>query len=254
MTITSKNNIIIKEILKNVKDYVLLDTIKLINEALENDVYIEKIFIEEGKQFPQLPNKIKSEIFFVSRNIIELFSNVKTNIGIIAIAKYKPKPFSKLDTNFLVLDNVQDPGNVGTLLRSALGANFKTVFLIDCAKITNDKTFRSSVGSIFKLNLFELSKNEFIELHKKNKFRLLCADMNGENIFETKITKQIGLVLGNEGQGVSEEIRNLCERSISIPMQNKLESLNVSVSGSIIMYFITNGGKCECQVIANGII
>ena len=240
MEISSRNNEKIIELRKSVKDksLIVLDTPKLINEAISRGV-TPKAILATNKFENQFENSIT-----VTDSIIKLFSSVETSPGIIALIEYNKQALRPPNGTFLVLDTVQDPGNVGTLLRSAQGAGFNDVYLINCASITNNKVVRSAMGATFTLNLFEMQRNDFIKLAKENSLNLIMADMDGKDIFEEPITsKNVGLVLGNEGSGVSDDIAVLCKSSIKIPMQNNLESLNVAISGSIIMFQISYGGN-----------
>lgn len=246
--ITSKQNLIIKSLkkqkLKN-RFLLFLDNVKTIKEAFDFGLTCETILIEKEKlEKHKVFLEEKCDIFVVSNDIIKEFSTTKTPQGIIAVFKFENKNIVVPKKNFLVLDGLQDAGNIGTLLRSAIGANFKDVFLVDCASITNDKLIRSSMSAIFRLNTYELSRDSFITFAKQNKLNLVACDMQGENIFKTNnFSEQVGLVLGSEGQGLSKEIKQICKKSVSIPMENNLESLNVGVAGAIIMFEINNKGK-----------
>ena len=234
VVITSTQNERIKNIKKLLKDreYLFLDNPKLIYEAINSGRNLEYLIVKESYSGK---TDYGGEVIIVSENVFNIFSQTVNSQGIIGVLKLCKKTIDIPSGNFLILDEVQDPGNVGTLIRSALGANFKDVYLINCARIS-DKVVRSSMGAIFKVNVYECSKNEFINICKdKNMF---YADMNGENVYNKKFIKNIGIVIGNEGNGVSDEIKSICKGSISIPMANGLESLNASVAGSIIMYQI----------------
>ena len=110
--------------------------------------------------------------------------------------------------------------------------------MLDCVRKQNSKLVRSSVGAVFDSKVFEMTKQEFIDFANEHNLKLICCDMNGKNIFELKINSQVGVVVGNEGQGVSDEIARLCYKTVKIPMKSGIESLNAGVSGSIIMYQI----------------
>lgn len=237
--ITSVNNPLIKEIKKQkVKGLLFLDTPKLIDEAIKSGVKFTNILVEQNSKFDFLQNQ---NITVVSQNIIDSLTSVKTNKGIIAVAENYSKDFQYPNNNFLVLDGLQDPGNIGTLIRSALGANFCDVYLINCTSINNDKLIRSSMGAVFNVNCYELARENFIHLFNKNDLKLYCCDMNGKDVFDFKPNEKLGVVIGNEGNGVTKEIRGICFDTIKIPMANNLESLNAGVSGSIIMYQIAYG-------------
>lgn len=112
------------------------------------------------------------------------------------------------------------------------------MFLVDSVKITNSKLIRSSVGAIFKTKVISITRKNFINFAKSNSLQLIATDMDGENIFDFKCQGQIGLVIGNEGQGVCDEMMSLCTNKVKIPMKPGIESLNASISGAIIMYQI----------------
>lgn len=240
--ITSVNNPLIKELKKQkLKGLLFLDSPKLIEEVIKSGIIPEIVLIEKDKNFNFLKN---SFICYVSKNIIDLFSDVKTNQGIIAVIDLPKRQLEKPKGNFLVLDNVQDAGNVGTLIRSALGANFEYVYLLNCASLSNIKTVRSSMGACFKINIFECSREDFINQYNDWNLDLYYCDMNGQNIYNMDLSNNtLGIVIGNEGKGVSKEVKETCNNTIKLPMNNKLESLNAGVAGSIIMYQITYGGK-----------
>lgn len=239
--ITSKQNEIIKE-LKKQKDanrfLLFLDNPKTIEDGINANYKLKYLLIDSANQ--NLITKFQncSEIYLVSKDIIKMFSDVKTPQGIIGVFEFAQKNLKLPKSNFLVLDGLQDPGNVGTLIRSALGAGFSDIYLLNCASVTNSKTIRSSMGTFFKINLFETNITEFLEFAKTNNLLLFSADMGGKNIFEINLYENLGFVLGNEGSGVSKELLDASKEIVSIPMQNNLESLNVAVSGSILMYEI----------------
>lgn len=240
--ISSVNNPIIKDLKKQkLKGLLFLDSPKLIEEALKAGLNPSYILLEDGKQF----DFIKGYNYItVTKNIIEIFSNVETNQGLIMALTIPKRELEKPKSNFLVLDNVQDAGNVGTLIRSALGANFEYIYLLDSAKLSNIKTVRSSMGACFNTKIYECSKAEFVDMFSCFNSKLYYCDMNGENIYKKCFNNGIiGIVVGNEGKGVSNEIKQIAYGSLKLPMNPHLESLNAGVSGSIIMYQITYGGN-----------
>ncbi len=246
--ITSNKNPIAQKTIKIKKDgenFLFLENIKLICEAKDAGHKIMYVLIEK-KKFDyfktNFPFVLESELYIVSEDVLSKICDTKSPQGIVAVVEFHNKNPDKIESNFLVLENVQDPGNVGTIIRSASGTSFKDIFLIDCVSIFNQKVIRSTMGGIFKENLFSFkSLDDFLEYFKDNGFPLLVADMDGENLFEMKKMKEpFGVVIGNEGNGVSKQLKNLATKSISIPMKNGLESLNAGVSCSIITYFLDN--------------
>ena len=217
------------------KSLLFLDNVKIIKDAIKNNsIKIDCILTS----LDSLPFDFDGKIFKTDDKTIEQLSDTKTPQKVLCIAYYTQDVVVAPKTNFLVLDGLQDPGNVGTLIRSAFASGFSFVYLVDSVKKSNAKLIRSSVGAVFDSKVFELPREEFVAFSQKNNLNLLKCDMNGENIFNFKTDKQVGVVIGNEGQGVSKKISNLCKQSVKIPMMPGIESLNAGVSGSIIMYEI----------------
>ena len=217
------------------KSLLFLDNVKIIKDAIKNNsIKIDCILTS----LDSLPFDFDGKIFKTDDKTIEQLSDTKTPQKVLCVAYYTQDVVVAPKTNFLVLDGLQDPGNVGTLIRSAFASGFSFVYLVDSVKKSNAKLIRSSVGAVFDSKVFELPREEFVAFSQKNNLNLLKCDMNGENIFNFKTDKQVGVVIGNEGQGVSKKISNLCKQSVKIPMVPGIESLNAGVSGSIIMYEI----------------
>lgn len=237
--ITSVKNEQIKNLkqLKSQKDILCLDNPKLINEAINDGYQIICVLKTENINTSFSDNDI-----LVSENVLNIFTNTVTSQGVVAFIKYTKKQLKPPNGKFLILDNVQDPGNVGTLIRSAVGADFLDIYLINCAGVCLDKTVRSTMGALFKCNLYEV-KEDFIDILKSWDKEIYVADMNGQNLFCMEHNANVGVIIGNEGKGVNPKLRNIATTTISLPMQNNLESLNAAVSGSIIMYQITYGGN-----------
>ena len=144
----------------------------------------------------------------------------------------------------LVLDHIQDPGNMGTILRTAVAFGWTNIITIDCVDVYSPKVIRAISGQIFKLNIDDLTIDEFV-IHATGvgaaPLQIVIADIDGKAISRGdhwSSVSHIALVLGNEGAGVREEIRNLPHTKVSIPMQNDVESLNVAIAGSILMWYL----------------
>ncbi len=174
-------------------------------------------------------------ICVVSDKQLASLATTKTNQNIICICKKREVEINSVG-NALILDALQDPGNVGTLIRSAMAFGFEDVYLNDCADVYGEKVIRSSAGLSLTARLHVGDYNAI----KQNKIRIadlfLVADMNGENINKIRLPKKrIAVIIGNEGNGVSEGFLKLADNVVSIPMSGKVESLNAGVAGSIIM-------------------
>lgn len=218
----------------------LIEGIKIFEEALKEEFKFVKIFCTQEKYDEYNLKKFNCPIIVCSRDIIEYISTEKSPQGVIAIIQTKKFQFKKPSSNFLVLDSLQDPSNLGAIIRTAVATNFKDIYLINCCDIYNEKTIRSSMGNLFKCNFYDVKYEDIKDFTHK----MYIADMKGKNVFEVNNFDEIvGLVIGNEGHGVSKEIKNLVVNYFSIPMENNVESLNASVSAGILMYHITTRQK-----------
>lgn len=215
---------------------LFLDNFKIIKDAISSGLKPLYILLEDENK--NIFDNVSCPIYKVDSKTIEQLADSKTPQGVVCIMEYIQDIVEMPKTNFLVLDSLQDPGNVGTLIRTAFACGFEYLYLIDSVKATNSKLIRSSVGAIFHTKVISMTKNDFIKFAKNNSLQLVATDMEGENIFEFKSKSILGLVVGNEGQGVSDEIMNLCSKTVKIPMKKGIESLNASISGAIIMYQI----------------
>lgn len=168
--------------------------------------------------------------------IFDSISDTVNTQGVIATIKIEQKPFSK--GNCLILDGVADPGNVGTLLRTASATGFLDVFLCNCADVYSSKVVRSAMSAHFLLNLHVVDLENAFSMVKG--MDVYCADMGGEDVFDVKFEQPFALVLGNEANGVSQFSKDNSTKIVSLPMENQLESLNVSVAGGVLMYLSKN--------------
>ena len=135
----------------------------------------------------------------------------------------------------MVFDGLQDPGNVGTLMRTAVACGFSDIYAVNCVDIYSPKVLRSAMSAHFCLNLHE--SNSLSEVFESlDGFEIIACDMSGESVFKRKFENNVALVLGNEGNGLSQYSKSNADYCVSLPMENGFESLNVAVAGSVIMY------------------
>ena len=204
-----------------------LTTLLVAEEELEN--YLD--IIEEDKTI------------IVTESIINKLSFTKSPQNVIGIAKQNT--FDKKDVSkVLVLDTLQDPGNVGTLIRSALAFDYDKIYVSESTvDVYNEKVIRASQGAIFKINIVKKELNEIYRILKKNEFEILVTSLTNNSIYleEVTIKDKFAIVLGNEGNGVSEVSLKNATSVVKIKMGEEIDSLNVAVAGSIVMY--TLGGK-----------
>ena len=221
----------------------LIEGEKVIKEALREGL-VQNLIIDEtrSQEFSALIQENDSKVILVTPEILSSLSSATTCQGIVAVVRIqKSKPID-VNKNLLVLDHLQDPGNLGTIIRSGVASGHLEIILVESVDPYNDKTLRSTSGTIFYPNFTKMKQDEFIEFAKSNKLNILLADMDGQNIFESKndFSSPYALVIGSEGQGVSNNIRELPHKKIAIPMNKEVESLNAGVSASVIMFNLAN--------------
>lgn len=236
--INSRTNKIISNLKKlsnkkyrKLQNECLIEGEKLIKEAINSGVNVKQLIVEQNKTFNINCNALTC---VVSNSVMKYLSDSVTSQGIIAVidTNYQYKSNS---SRFLVLDNLQNPDNFGAIIRTAVATNFNKIYAINCVDRFNSKVLRSCMGTLFRCEIIESNYQQIKELSNNND--IYYADMNGENVFSIKnFSNNIGLVIGNEGNGISEEIKNITTKTLSIPMLNNVESLNASVSAGILMY------------------
>ena len=222
---------------KKENDFLLfLDNQKIISDAISQGAKPILALATSEDKLLDMP----CEKYLTSKSVISNLADVKTPQGVVVMLEYHQDVVKTPKHNFLVLDGLQDPGNAGTLIRSALAFGIECVFILDGVKVTNPKLIRSSAGAVFNIPVYNMLRDEFISLAKKENLTLAKTDMKGKNIFEYTLNEPLGIVIGNEGKGVSEQISKICCVSLTIPMHKGIDSLNAAVSGSIIMALLNN--------------
>ena len=205
----------------------------LVEEAIKSGL-IQTLFTTGVETYEGL------EIIQVSEDVMLKLSELHNSESVIAICN-KPD-FVHLSKKVLILDGVQDPGNMGTLIRTAAAFGFHTIISENSVDYYNDKVIRSSQGAIFYVDLLEADRLEFLSKHSE--YHIYGTDvLEGMNIKEINFDfDYLAIILGNEGNGVREEVKQLVHTNINIPMI-ATESLNVGIAGGIIMYEVFKGEK-----------
>lgn len=180
-----------------------------------------------------------AKIFVVSDSVMQYVSDTVTPYGIAAVCKIPETDFSMPSGNALLLDGVCDPGNIGTIFRTAAACGFCEIYLLDTADIYSPKTVRSTLGALFKVKAYKVDEKQAVSLVESANSVVL--DMRGEDIFRTQIDTPVLFVLGNEAHGVRESIKKHINKAYSLPMKNEIESLNVAVAAAIAMYQTISG-------------
>ncbi len=205
----------------------LVENEHLVLEAIASE-RLKELYVTKPNQLDFQPQQVISEA--VAKRLSQTQS-LPEMIGVVS-----KENGTKLLGNVLVLEDLQDPGNVGTLFRSALSFGYQTIVLTNhSVDYTNDKIIRASQGALFHLNILELSLEQFMALVKADNYTLLASVVDGgQSIRDLKVNKH-ALLLGNEGSGLKKATEAYCDLRVTIPT-TAFESLNVAIAGSIMMY------------------
>lgn len=203
----------------------------LVLEAYKKGM-IKELILEQDEILP-----IDVDTIYVTNDIINYISELETPQNIMAVCK-KIEENEQLGNKILILDQIQDPGNLGTIIRSAVAFNIDTIILgNDTVDLYNSKVVRASQGLMFHLNIIKRDLKEIIPKLKENNYKIMGTKVTHGNSLKTIAkSEKFAIIMGNEGNGVQEEILDMCDEYIYIDMNEKCESLNVGVATSIILY------------------
>ena len=243
--ITSKANSVVKNAKKlHQKKYrkssYLIEGWHLFDEALQAGAKIEKIFAlaEYGDKLVDYPQTV-----FVTEEILFDLADSQTPQGIVAIVQKEEEQLPDLTSGkYLFLEDVQDPGNVGTMIRTADAAGFSGVIVSSkSADIYSLKTLRSMQGSHFHLTIYRMSVEAFVEEAKKSDLPILATTLsqNSKDYRELARLEDFALVMGNEGQGISPFMTEQADQLVHITMKGQAESLNVAIAAGILMFYLS---------------
>ena len=250
--ISSKDNAIIKHIAKlKEKKYraeyneFIVEGLRLIKEAVQENAEIKYIVVCDGCDNSEIiEGHLKYEMarldfIYVPQNIFKMISDVENPQGVLAVIGKKNNEEIKTNEDLiLALDDIQDPGNLGTILRTADSVGLKQILVSKgTADSYNPKVVRSTMGAIFRVNIVvcEDLKETLKELQNKE-YKVMITSLKAKNsIYNTNYNKKV-IVIGNEANGVSKEIQNIADEKVIIPMFGKTESLNASVATGVILY------------------
>lgn len=212
----------------------IVESIKIV-EQIPDDFECEFVFVNEDMK--DYKTNFKKIVF--SNKLFDKLSLLENPEGVSALLKIKKEKEISSD-KILLLDHMQDPGNLGTIIRSAEAFSFKDIILVNnCVDLYNEKTIRASMGSIFRLNFLEL---DIDDLKNFKDYKLILADMNGKSVDYYKSYDKIILAIGNEANGISKSLRDLSNDFVSIKMDGKIESLNAAIAASILMNNFSQSG------------
>lgn len=222
-----------------------VEGIKMIDE-IPDDWKINQIFVSEEfviKNNKYLDKFIDVEIVKVSDQVFKHISDTVTPQGIKVIVSEKEHGIQKIiqkeNPLIIIVENLQDPGNLGTIIRTADAANADGIILsCGTVELYNPKVIRSTMGSIFHLPIvFSQDLNEVIPLLQEKNIMTIATHLKGEIYpYSLDLTKGCALIIGNEGNGISDKIANKTDTYVKIPMLGKAESLNAAMAAGIVMY------------------
>ena len=251
--ITSKDNELIKHIKKlkdkkerDLSNEYIIEGIKLIQEAIQENAKIKQIIIcDDCEKTESIPKDLmyeiaKQECIYVTNKVFDSITEVMNPQGILAIIEKQSKEIQIDDKQdiILALDDIQDPGNLGTILRTADSIGLTQILVSKgTADSYNPKVVRSTMGAIFRVKIIECEDLvKTLKEIKKHKFEIVVSFLQTDNsIYDINYHKKV-IVIGNEANGVKKEIQDLADKKIKIPMLGKTESLNASVATGIILY------------------
>ena len=253
MVITSKDNDFVKHVkkLKEKKfreeyNEFLVEGIKMIEEAINEDAVIKHIVVcDDCKTQSSIPSDLLYEIakydcIYVTEKLFKYLSEVQNPQGILAIVE-KNNHVTDIDYQadiIVALDDVQDPGNLGTILRTVDSIGLTQILVSrGTADCYNPKVVRSTMGAIFRIKIIECEDLlKSLKEARKHKFKVMVSSLQTDNsIYDVNYNKKL-IVIGNEANGVEKEIQDLADEKVKIPMIGKTESLNASVATGIILY------------------
>lgn len=251
--ITSTSNARVKELVqlqkkskvRNEQGVFLVEGVKMYQEIPQEQlvkIYVSETFADKQKEeINRLKDRRKLE--YLSDHVFQYVSDTKTPQGILCVVRQSTYCLEDIleaeDAHLLVLDNLQDPGNLGTILRTAEGAGVTGIIISkESVDIYNPKVIRSTMGSIYRVPFVYVEDlKEAIEKVKAHGIFTYAAHLDGKNSYDKEdYTKKTAFLIGNEGNGLRKEIADLADTWIRIPMQGQVESLNAAIATSVLMF------------------
>lgn len=238
MILTSRNNPLIKEMaaLKEKKGrkeqgFFLAEGVKMVSECKRSGLEIGRTFVSESYRGETDENAI-----CVSDEVFAFLSDEKTPQGILCSVRIPKPSLCPPKESCLLLDGVSDPGNMGAIIRTANAAGYGEIYLVGCTDPYSPKSVRASMSGIFFVKIYTGTREAVLEA--LSDLPVLAADMDGENIFSFRPPEKFALAIGNEANGISEEVFQKAQHKLKIPMRAAQESLNAGIAAGIAMYLL----------------
>lgn len=248
--ITSKDNVNIKNIKKlrekkgrNENSQFIVEGFRFVEESIESSFEVDRILVKESvlekfkEKFSNIEDK-NIETYIVKDSLYKSICDTENSQGIIATVNMKNNERAVRDGVYVLIDKVQDPGNLGTIIRTAQGAGCAGIILTKgTVDVYNEKTLRSTMGAIFKICIVEDLDLSFTKELIDQGYKLICSSLDtNNNFYDVDLKGNIILAVGNEGNGISDEIYHMSSCKVKIPMPGQSESLNVSIAAAIMIY------------------
>lgn len=247
--ITSVKNPIVKEMKalnqKNKRrqtGYFLIEGEKMLGEALTSGCVIQTVLVSEQKPLSsaleQLLTQQGAHLFTVSDHVLQSVCDTETPQGSVASCSFRPAP-THWGSQCIYLDGLQDPGNMGTILRTADAMGIDLVVAAGCVDLYNPKVVRSTMGSLFRQQVLVTDQGTAIlQQMRKDGWRVLSSvlDAAAQPLTQANLTGKVCIVIGNEGRGVSQQVLDCSDGTVYIPMSGGAESLNAGIAAGIFMW------------------
>lgn len=217
----------------------LVEGVRMVREAFASSFTVKALLLRENFD-PGFSVPAGTPVYLLPSHVFQAVCDTKTPQGIAAVLEMKTRAAS--GSRLLALDGVQDPGNVGTIIRTADAAGFDGILLSpDCADLFSPKVLRSTMGSIFRLGFsFPSSLPGTLEKLRADGFSILSSQLDGDPFYDRKgIAGSFVLIIGNEGNGISDAVKAVATHRLCLPMRGGAESLNAAVAAGIMMYDLT---------------
>lgn len=220
----------------------VVEGVRLVEEAINSHwklrfVLYDETLSERGKSQVETLKSLGVEVDEIPASLMKSISETETPQGILVVLEFTQLPIANHPDFILIPDRIRDPGNLGTLLRSAAATGVQAVFLPpETTDAFAPKVLRAGMGAQFRLPIHEMEWEQIERIVTSANLQLYVADMNGVSCWETDLRKPLALVIGGEAEGASKEAQRLAHGKISIPMTGGVESLNAGVAGSVLMF------------------
>lgn len=237
MVIVSKNNPLVKELaalkekkFRKERGAFLVEGEKMVRECLKSGLTVLRVIAREDYDGDVPPQAV------LGYDAFKAVCDEKTPQRLIAEVRIPQFPLVPPQSSCILLDGVSDPSNVGAIVRTAVAAGYSELYCISCADAYAPKSVRASMSGVFFAKIMQGSREEVLSALKG--VSLIAADMNGENAFAFRAPEKFALCIGNEGNGLSQEVSSQAAYTVKIPMGEHTESLNAAVSAGILMYLL----------------